>query len=54
MKIWFPDGSSVLVRPSGTEPIYRIYAEARTRERLSQLIQEYKGLVEDIIRKARP
>jgi len=54
VKIWFPDGSSVLVRPSGTEPIYRIYAEARTRERLSQLIQEYKGLVEDIIRKARP
>ncbi|MBS7615896.1 phosphoglucosamine mutase [Candidatus Bathyarchaeota archaeon] len=41
VKIWFDDKSSILMRPSGTEPIYRLYAEAKTKERASNLVQEY-------------
>jgi len=40
-KVWFEDKSSVLVRPSGTEPIYRIYAEAKTEEKAKELVNEY-------------
>lgn len=51
VKIWFPDKSSILIRPSGTEPIYRFYAEAKTKERASRLVKEYKRRLQDIIRK---
>lgn len=50
-KIWFPDKSSILVRPSGTEPIYRFYSEAKTKERAAQLIIEYKAKLRKIINK---
>ncbi|UCC33952.1 MAG: phosphoglucosamine mutase [Candidatus Bathyarchaeota archaeon] len=42
VKLWFSDGSSILIRPSGTEPVYRFYAEARTIEKASRLITLYK------------
>ncbi len=32
VKIWFEDNSAILVRPSGTEPVYRLYAEAKSRK----------------------
>ena len=41
-KIWFNDKSSILIRPSGTEPIYRFYAEAKTKEKATNLVKEYK------------
>ncbi|MGB9853344.1 MAG: phosphoglucosamine mutase [Candidatus Bathyarchaeales archaeon] len=41
VKVWFDDKSSILVRPSGTEPIYRLYAEAITEEKAQKLVQEY-------------
>jgi phosphomannomutase len=37
-KFYMDDGSWVLMRMSGTEPLMRIYAEATTRERVEQLI----------------
>jgi len=40
-KIWFNDKSAILVRPSGTEPAYRMYAEAKTQERAQNLVKEY-------------
>jgi len=40
----------VLIRPSGTEPIYRIYAEAKTKNTLDKILEKYKKLVESIIR----
>jgi len=49
-KIWFED-SSILVRPSGTEPIFRLYAEAKDRERTSELIREYREKLTEIIKK---
>jgi phosphomannomutase/phosphoglucomutase len=42
VKLWFSDRSSILIRPSGTEPLYRLYAEAITKERASRLVKEYK------------
>jgi len=49
VKIWFPDTSSILIRPSGTEPIYRFYAEGKTREKAVQLVIEYKTRLQEII-----
>ena len=49
VKLGYPDGSWVLIRPSGTEPIFRLYAEAGSPERVDKLIGEHKELVESII-----
>jgi len=39
VKILETDGA-VLVRPSGTEPIFRVYAEAKTPARADALAEE--------------
>jgi len=49
VKIWFEDKSDILIRPSGTEPIYRLYAEAKTEEKAIQLVNEYTLKVKKII-----
>jgi phosphomannomutase/phosphoglucomutase len=51
VKIWFKDKSSILIRPSGTEPIYRIYAEAKTSKKTKQLTKEYSSKLQAIIKK---
>ncbi len=40
----------VLVRPSGTEPLIRLYAEGMTEKDLSELVDEFKPLVSSVIR----
>ena len=40
----------VLIRPSGTEPIYRIFAEAKEPETAKNIAQEHKGMIENIIK----
>jgi phosphomannomutase/phosphoglucomutase len=49
VKIWFEDKSAILVRPSGTESIYRLYAEAKSPERASSLVQEYSSKLKKIL-----
>jgi len=49
VKIWFDDKSAILVRPSGTEPIYRLYAEAKSQARALKLVEEYSGKLEKIL-----
>ena len=49
VKIWFKDKSAILIRPSGTEPIYRLYAEAKTQEKALKLVAEYSSKVKKII-----
>ena len=44
IKIWAGDRSWVLVRPSGTEPIVRIFAEAETQEEADQLVKRFVKL----------
>jgi len=50
VKIWFKDKSAILVRPSGTEPIYRLYSEAKTGERALRLVNEYSLKLKKILK----
>jgi len=50
VKIWFPDKSWILIRPSGTEPIYRLYGEAKTRSKTMNLISKYKSTLKRLIK----
>jgi phosphomannomutase / phosphoglucomutase len=49
VKIWFPDKSAILIRPSGTEPAYRMYAESKTQQRALQLVKEYTLKLEKML-----
>ncbi|HDO19548.1 MAG TPA: phosphoglucosamine mutase [Thermoplasmatales archaeon] len=48
IKIYTRDGW-VLVRPSGTEPIFRIFAESKIKERAEELVRVYKDMLNQII-----
>ena len=48
VKLYVKDGW-VLMRPSGTEPIFRVYVESKYDYKVKQLISKYKKIVEDII-----
>ncbi len=48
VKLYLKDGW-VLMRPSGTEPIFRVYVEAKEKSRAEQLTMFYKKLVEYLI-----
>ena len=48
IKIWFDDKSAILIRPSGTEPAIRLYAEAKNKEKAQKLIQEFESKVTEI------
>jgi phosphomannomutase/phosphoglucomutase len=48
IKVHYPDGW-VLVRPSGTEPIFRIFAEAPTPERAKALANDGEALLKRAI-----
>jgi alpha-D-glucose phosphate-specific phosphoglucomutase len=45
VKMILEDGSWLLLRPSGTEPVVRLYAEASTEPQLEALIAEGKALI---------
>ena len=48
-KILLADGSWLLVRPSGTEPKLRVYAEAGSEERVDELLAAGRDLVEPLV-----
>ncbi|MBA3749764.1 MAG: phosphoglucosamine mutase [Nitrosopumilus sp.] len=45
IKIWFDDDSWMMFRPSGTEPLLRIYAESDDKSLLDSKIREYDDLI---------
>ena len=49
IKMFYDDGW-VLVRPSGTEPIVRIFTESRTQDRAKELADSSKRLVEKLVK----
>ena len=49
-KIWFDDKSAILMRPSGTEPIFRLYAEAKNQDRAQELIKEYSNKLNQLLK----
>jgi phosphoglucomutase len=44
-KLILPDGGWYLIRPSGTEPIIRCYGEAKTPERLAEIMKAGRELL---------
>lgn len=48
VKAYLPQGW-VLVRPSGTEPIFRIQAEAKTEAEAKALVDRFKGVVTQLL-----
>ena len=48
LKVFLEDGW-VLVRPSGTEPLFRIFSEAKTGDRAMEIAESYKKRVTDIV-----
>lgn len=53
VKVTQQDGSWVLVRASGTEPLIRVFSESRVESEAEELYKKYMLLVEQIIRKQR-
>jgi len=45
-KLNFEDGSWILFRPSGTEPLLRIYAEAKSQEQVELLLSAGQKLIQ--------
>ncbi|MGO8805818.1 MAG: phosphoglucosamine mutase [Candidatus Bathyarchaeia archaeon] len=50
VKIWFSDSSAILIRPSGTEPVFRLYAEAKNQEKALKLIKDYSAKLEETLK----
>ncbi len=48
LKLFMNEGW-VLMRPSGTEPIFRVYVEAHQKQRAEQVAMYYKNLVDSFI-----
>lgn len=48
-KYYLDDGSWILVRPSGTEPLTRFYFEAPTAERVDALKSEFDKTIDDLL-----
>lgn len=47
VKVWIDDETWVMVRPSGTEPIIRLYAESTDRNLLDSKVDEYVHLIKE-------
>ena len=50
IKVWIPPRSWALIRPSGTEPIFRILAEAPTKGKAIRIANDYKVKLSRIIK----
>lgn len=51
-KIWIDKETWVMVRPSGTEPLVRMYAESTDETLLDSKVREYRRLIEGTINSA--
>lgn len=50
IKVWIPPKSWILIRPSGTEPIFRILVESPTKRQALRIAKEYKSRLLAIIK----
>jgi phosphomannomutase/phosphoglucomutase len=51
-KIWQDERSWVLIRPSGTEPIIRLFAESDSERILKQMIDHYSEVLQQALHRA--
>jgi len=49
VKYIMADDSWLLIRPSGTEPVLRVYAEGRTQEMVKSLLDYGKKVAESVV-----
>lgn len=49
VKIWFDAESWIMFRPSGTEPLIRIYSESNDKNLLDSKVKEYLNLIKKIL-----
>jgi len=47
-KVILEDGSWVLVRPSGTEPLIRVFAESKDPEKAQKLVNQYLEIIREV------
>lgn len=52
IKFYFDQFNWILVRPSGTEPLIRLYAEGTDFNKINKLMQAFKSQVDEIVQKA--
>jgi len=53
IKLWIPPRSWILIRPSGTEPLFRILAEGPTKGKALRIVNDYKTKLSRIIKDCR-
>jgi phosphomannomutase len=51
IKLILKDGGWLLIRPSGTEPLLRIYGESTDKEKLRAILEQGKNLVSKALNK---
>jgi phosphomannomutase len=49
LKLTLKDESWLLIRPSGTEPLIRIYGESFKKEKLQAILKEGRKLVVEVL-----
>lgn len=50
VKIWIDDETWIMIRPSGTEPILRMYAESTDKALMNSKVKEYSTLIDEILK----
>lgn len=52
LKIWIDEKSWILLRPSGTEPLIRVFAESENEEKVESIYRKFERLVEEAIKQS--
>lgn len=52
LKIWIDNSSWILLRPSGTEPLIRVFAESESEEKVEALYRKFEGVVDEAIKRS--
>lgn len=47
VKVWIDDETWIMIRPSGTEPLIRLYAESTDKKLLDSKVKEYVRLIKE-------
>jgi phosphomannomutase len=48
IKLYLEEGSWILLRPSGTEPLMRVYLETNTPEKMTQIVQQMEQTINQL------